>query len=194
MWNSRLRVLTSTFPPFLSLPCFPSWRGWHGSSGSTQWASSEVERPRRWGGDGQRSTLPSWFPWQATLKKRPLHSSSSYSFPASLPPSGALTKETWLSQRPAADLLIHSLCPFYVLLQTYLQRGRRKGEEGGEHLSQHELYCYFCCVLMLVKWVFFSHSFVRPKKHPHKSSFFLQMMRQDSEFLEKSKTFQAGRS
>lgn len=51
--------------------------------------------------------------------------------PPLLPPSGALTKETWLSQRPAADLLIHSLCPFYVLLQTYLQRGRRKREEGG---------------------------------------------------------------
>lgn len=58
--------------------------------------------------------------------------------PSLLPPSGALTKETWLSQRPAADLLIHSLCPFYVLLQTYLQRGRGgwlSGKESGKDLG-----------------------------------------------------------
>ena len=51
-------------------------------------------------------------------------------------PSGARTKETCSSWRHRVDLLIHSFCPFYVVLQTYLQRkeggGQREGErEGG---------------------------------------------------------------
>lgn len=78
---------------------------------------------------------------------------ASLSLPPLLPPSGALTKETWLSQRPTADLLIHSLCPFYVLLQTYLQRRRGKREEGGfegrscaKAWSQQEL-CSCCFFL-----------------------------------------------
>lgn len=43
-------------------------------------------------------------------------------------PPRALTKETCPSWRLHVDLLIHSLCPFYVALQTYLQKkkgGRR---------------------------------------------------------------------
>lgn len=149
----------------LLLPCFPSWRGWHGSGGqrSSEWASSvkavEVERPRvGW---------PRYYALMISLaspkKKRLLHSSPLILPPSllasllcSLPPSGALTKETWLSQRPAADLLIHSLCPFYVLLQTYLQRGRRKREEGGfggrrvaKTWSQHELCCDFFCSIII---------------------------------------------
>lgn len=91
----------------------------------------EVER---WGGWSKCSAQMISL---ASPKKCSISPSHTPSFPPLLPPSGVLTKETWLSQRPAADLLIHSLCPFYVLLQTYLQRGRSKGrgKEVGKDLK-----------------------------------------------------------
>lgn len=71
------------------------------------------------------------------------------SFVRSLPPLlslWGLTKETWLSQRPAADLLIHSLWPFYVLLQTYLQRGKRRRVEGDKDLKSGRVTATLSCI------------------------------------------------
>lgn len=112
-------LLSKTYPP----PLFSFLARMSGQC-SGEWASS-VKSSRG------RKARAGWPKLSALMISLLLCSPSPHtlSLLCSLPPSGALTKETWLSQRPAADLLIHSLCPFDVLLQTYLQR-RRKREEG----------------------------------------------------------------